>query len=324
MHGQFAWYDLLTPDIAAARTFYAAVTGWGTQPWKPAGGGVGGEYTMWTVGGGGTPFAGVMRMPSEQIALGIQPHWLAHVAVDSVDDSARKAGSLGGKVLHGPEDIPDVGRFAIVQDPQGGMTSIFAARGGWSGWDGTPEIGRFSWHELMTTDVAAAFRFYSGLFGWKKTGEFDMGPHGKYLMYGLRGRMFGGIFARRPEHGTMGPNWTFYVNVPELDRAVAAASSRGGRVKQGPMDVPGGDRVAVLADSQGAIFALHEVARSKKTLASPRRKSSAKGARRKSTAKAARRKVAAKRAGKRAAPRPSARGKTRPTRRKASPRRGRR
>lgn len=281
MHGQFAWYDLITPDVPAAKTFYAAVTGWGTRPWKPGGGG--GPYTMWTAGG--APFAGVMPMPSEQTALGIQPHWLAHVTVDSVDRAARKAESLGGTVMHGPEDIPDVGRFAIVQDPQGAMLSIFEARGGgWSGWDGTPSIGRFSWHELMTTDVAAAFRFYAGMFGWDKTGEIDVSPDGKYLMYGLRGKSFGGIFARRPEHGAMAPNWTFYVNVEALDLALAKASSRGARVKQGPMEVSGGDRIVILADPQGAVFALHELARSKRRVAGARKKSSARP-RKKSSAK---------------------------------------
>jgi len=161
------------------------------------------------------------------------------------------------------------------------------------GWDGTPSLGRFTWHELMTTDIHAAFRFYGGLFGWENMEEMDMGPGiGTYLEYGKGGKMFGGMFARRPEHGNTPPNWIFYVNVADLDAALKATTRGGGSVKMGPMEVPGGSRVATCSDPQGTMFALHQSP--KKAAARPAAKKSA----RKATKKVAAKKSSAKKAAK--------------------------
>src|SRR6476659_2614875 len=109
MHGQFSWYDLLTPDAAPATKFYPAVTGWGTQEWDKS------PYTMWTAAG--RPMGGINPITPEQSAQGVRPHWLAYVTVDDVERVTNKTRSAGGRVMHGPEDIPNVGRFAILQDP---------------------------------------------------------------------------------------------------------------------------------------------------------------------------------------------------------------
>ena len=103
MHGQFAWYDLMSPDAAASQKFYLPVTGWKTETWK-------GDYTMW-VGPHG-PLGGIGPVTPADIP----PHWLAYVNVDNVDTAAAKVTALGGKVMHGPEQIPDVGRFARHPD----------------------------------------------------------------------------------------------------------------------------------------------------------------------------------------------------------------
>jgi len=286
MHGQFAWYDLVTPDVAAATKFYPAVTGWGTMPWAD------GAYTMWAANN--QPLGGIAPISREQSAQGIPPHWLAYVAVGDVDSSARTASALGGQVLHGPEDIPDVGRFAIIRDPQGGMVAIFrSSNASDGGWDGTPKSGHFSWHELMTTDIDGALRFYKGLFGWDKIEETDMSPGERYLEYGLNGKMFGGIYKRRPEHGDMPTSWTFYVNVPDLDASVKAVKRQGGKVMMGPMEVPGGDRVAMCMDSQGASFALHQ---RKAATSAGGRKTAKKSAKKTSARKTSARKASAKKA----------------------------
>jgi predicted enzyme related to lactoylglutathione lyase len=280
MHGQFAWYDLVTPDVAAAKKFYPSVTGWKTQPWAD------GSYTMWAVGD--QPLGGIAPISPEQTAQGIPPHWIAYVSVGDVDASARAATALGGQVLHGPEDIPDVGRYAIVRDPQGGMLAIFTSKNSSDGgWDGSPASGRFSWHELMTTDIDGALRFYKGLFGWDKIEEMDMSPGERYLEYGLGGKMFGGIYKRRAEQGDMPTSWTFYVNVPDVDASLKAVKRQGGTVLMGPMAVPGGSVVAMCMDPQGAAFALHQSPRKSSTARQkPGRKSPAKKAR-KSPAKKA-------------------------------------
>src|SRR5206468_11556276 len=113
-------------------------------------------------------------------------------------------------------------------------------------------------HELMTTDYRGAFEFYRQLFGWEKQQEMDMGPDGMYLMYGKDGKMFGGIYNRPASAGAVPPSWTFYVNVKDVNKAAAATKKGGGRVTREPMDVPGGSRVAMVADPQGAGFAVHQ------------------------------------------------------------------
>ncbi|MFN8581387.1 MAG: VOC family protein [Gemmatimonadaceae bacterium] len=175
MHGQFIWYELTTPDVAAAKKFYPRFTGWGTQPFDN-------DYTMWTTGG--APFAGLFHLKDEMRQQGIPPNWMAYVESSNVDDTIKKATSLGGAVMFGPQDIPNVGRFVVLADPQGAVFGVYKSANDLRAWDGTPVVGRFSWHELMTTDYQKAFEFYSALFGWEKTGEMDMGGGNMYFMFG--------------------------------------------------------------------------------------------------------------------------------------------
>jgi predicted enzyme related to lactoylglutathione lyase len=249
MHGQFIWYELTTPDVAGARKFYPSITGWGTQQFDR-------DYVMWTVDS--VPMAGIFHLGQEQRQKGIPPNWMPYVAVDSVDESARKVALLGGRVVHGPAEIPGTGRFAVVQDPQGATFGIYKAKTGRDGWDGTPRLGHFSWHELMTLDYNKAFEFYRQVFGWEKTGEMDMGPGGKYFMFGKKSVPYGGMYNRPPEMSGMSPFWMLYVNVRDVHKAVETATKAGAFVKQPPMEIPGG-MIAILGDPQGAGFAVHAV-----------------------------------------------------------------
>ena len=247
MHGQFVWYELTTPDVDAARKFYPPITGWGTQQFDK-------DYTMWTTGG--APFAGIFKLGPEQSQKGIPPNWMPYIEAGNVDDSARKVTALGGTVVVPPTDIPGTGRFAVVRDPQGATFGLYKSNTASRAWDGTPTLGRFSWHELMTTDYKKAFDFYRQLFGWEKTGEMDMGEGNPYFMYGMKGKMYGGMFTRPPEMAGMSPFWMIYVNVKDVKKAVDVATKAGAWVKQPPMDVPGG-MIAIMGDPQGAAFAVH-------------------------------------------------------------------
>jgi uncharacterized protein len=252
MHGQFTWYELMTTDVPGAVKFYPMVTGWGIEEWDKA------HYTMWT--SGGKPLGGVMELSPEQRARGTRSSWLPYVAVNDVDDSAKKAASLGGKVHVPPQDIPGTGRFAVLQDPQGAFFAIYKSNNPEPGFDGTRSPGRFSWHELMTTDYKAALEFYRTLFGWEKLQANDMGDLGVYLEFGMNGKMFGGMFNRTPEMSQVPPFWLSYVAVPDLKRATDVATRNGAKIVNGPMEVPGGDWIVVMADPQGAAFALHQAA----------------------------------------------------------------
>lgn len=246
--GLFVWYEHLTKDVAAAVAFYSDVVGWKTQPF-----GAGGDYTMW-VGGQG-PLGGVMELPAEAAKMGAQPHWMAHVQVDDVDATAELAKKLGGKVWKEPEDIPTVGRFAVLADPQGPVFSVFKPNSPMTLHDPAKD-GEFCWNELLTSDSAAAARFYAELLGWKILQELDMGPMGTYRIFGVDERRLGGMMTT--PKGAPPPMWNHYVSTSDLDAAIGRATRRGGKVMNGPVEVPGGGRIAQLLDPQGAAFALHQ------------------------------------------------------------------
>jgi predicted enzyme related to lactoylglutathione lyase len=244
--GTFVWYELLTEDPKKAIAFYGNVIGWGTQPF-------GETYNMWTAGK--TPIGGVMGIDDAQMRAGTKPHWWAHVLADDVDALTKKAVSLGAKVVLQPTDIPTVGRFSIVDDPQGAEIALFTPLDASMSRPETPSDGFMSWHELMTDDQEAAFRFYSQLFGWQKT-DAVQSPMGVYQMYGKNGQTYGGI-GGRPKDYPYGPHWLYYTKVADLDAALERVKKGGGQVLHGPMEVPGGSRVAQCKDPQGALFALH-------------------------------------------------------------------
>jgi predicted enzyme related to lactoylglutathione lyase len=206
---------------------------------------------MWTANG--TPIGGVMPLPPGSPA---PPHWLAYIAVPDTDAAARQAASLGGRVYHGPEDIPNVGRFAIMADPQGAVFALFTALPGHESPDAPAAVGEFSWHELMADDWKSAWTFYEAMFGWKKQSEHDMGPMGVYVEFERNGRALGGMFSKGPDM-RMPANWMQYIRVDSADRVVEAVKANGGTVLNGPMEVPGGDRIAQCMDPQGAAFAIH-------------------------------------------------------------------
>ena len=248
--GRFVWHDLMTTDTEGAKKFYSEVAGWGTQEWQ----GGGGPYTMWT--NNGVPFGGMTTLNEEMKKNNVPPHWLPSVGVENVDDTVAKATQLGATIVAPPMDIPGAGRYAIFADPQGATIAIFAPDGDMQSAppEGPPKNGEFSWHELTTSDHLAAFDFYSQLFGWVKNGEFDMGPMGMYLMYGKGETMYGGMFTRMPDMPP--PMWLGYIKVADTKESAKTIARMGGKVMREPMEVPGGDWIAIASDPQGAMTAV--------------------------------------------------------------------
>jgi predicted enzyme related to lactoylglutathione lyase len=250
--GRFVWYDLMTTDTKAAIGFYSEVVGWKTQEFPGEG-----HYTMWL--GGQGPLGGVMALPDEVKKMGVPPNWMANVEVADVDKTVARVRELGGRVHREPSNIPTVGRFAVIADPQGAAVSIFKPDNAMTGHDSTKH-GEFVWNELVTTDQTAAFAFYHEIFGWEKLLDHDMGPMGNYLIYGRNGQQLGGMF-NKPKEMPMPPSFIYYVQVDSLDAALACAKNMGAKVLNGPMEVPGGARIVQLMDPQGAAIALHENAK---------------------------------------------------------------
>jgi predicted enzyme related to lactoylglutathione lyase len=247
--GRFYWYDLMTTDVDGAKSFYTKLIGWGTTLWE------GGDqpYTMWTTKD--QPIGGVMTLPEEARKAGAPPHWLSHVLVPKVDETLEQAKKLGGSVMVPGTDVPTVGRFGVLQDPQGGMIAVFAADKVEP--ESPPHVGTFSWNELATSDPEAAWSFYESLFGWEKADAMDMGEMGTYQMYKKKGGQWplGGIFKRPAEMPATA--WLYYAMVKDVHESVETVKKLGGKVLNGPMEVPGGDFIAQCMDPQGAAFALH-------------------------------------------------------------------
>jgi predicted enzyme related to lactoylglutathione lyase len=252
IRGRFIWHELMTTDPEAAGAFYSKVVPWKTQPSGMP------SYTLWLAGN--TQTGGLMALPEDSQAAGTPPHWLIYLGTPDVDATVSQAEGLGAKVLKPAADIPNVGRFAVLADPQGATFAVYtpgtSVEGGGSG--GAPEPGEYMWHELATTDPEGALAFYTELFGWSKGEAHDMGNM-TYQIFDYAnptGMGVGGIY--RVQGASTPSHWLSYVRVSNVEKAVAAAKANGGRVLNGPMEVPGGSWIAMLLDPQGGEFALVE------------------------------------------------------------------
>lgn len=238
----FVWYELMTTDTKAAQEFYRGVVGWGTQdgPVPDM------AYTIFTAGG--TPVGGLMHHAAP-------PGWMGYVGVKNVDEVAEQATRLGGSICVPPTDIPTVGRFAVVADPQEAVFALFSTTE--PGAD-TPSAlgmpGAINWHELLAGDWRKALDFYGEMFGWEKGDAMDMGATGTYQIFTIGGVPAGGMFDRPPSEPK--PYWRYYVNVEDIEAASARVTAGGGTIANGPMQVPGGDWIIHGLDPQGAMFAL--------------------------------------------------------------------
>ena len=246
--GTFVWYELQTTDVLGATAFYGDVIGWDAENYSGAM-----PYTRWTVGG--NPIGGLMTLPEDARQAGARPHWMGYVATADVDALTRKATSLGATACVPPTDIPEVGRFSVIVDPQGASLALFKGLGAASPQPKEPAPGCFLWHELLADDWEPEMRFYAQLFGWQRTEDVDMGGF-TYHVYGKGGRSFGGMM-NRPGGYPLRPHWLYYVRVQDLDDALKRVTLNGGSVWSGPMAIPGGQRIAQCGDPQGATFALH-------------------------------------------------------------------
>ena len=246
---KFVWYELMTPDAKAAEAYYSHVIGWTMQD----AGMPGGAYTL--LSAGGHTLGGLMALPPEAAAMGTPTCWTGYIGVDDVDASAARIASRGGKVLRSPEDIPGVGRFAVVADPHGAAFIVFRGNAAEAPPAPAPDMpGSIGWHELHASDGPAAMAFYAEQFRWTQADAMDMGPMGLYQLFTTGGNAVGGIMTKMPEMPV--PFWLYYINVEAIDAAAQRATAGGGKVINGPMEVPGGSWIVNCIDPQGAHFAM--------------------------------------------------------------------
>ena len=248
--GDYIWYELLTSDADAAQSFYTSVLGWSYadsgQPQM--------DYRI--VNAGENSVGGMMPITPDMAAQGAAPIWLGYIAVDDVDATVADLQQRGGSVQMPAMDIPMVGRIAMVTDPQGAPFYVMKPQGSGKSLafaDDCPRPGHCAWNELQTSDQPGAWAFYGEMFGWQQDGEMDMGPMGKYQFI-RHGGVLGAIMPGSAEMGP--PRWTQYFRVENVDTAKSAVEAGGGKVVNGPDEIPGGDFAMNCIDPQGAAFGL--------------------------------------------------------------------
>ena len=248
--GTPVWFELTTPDQDASQSFYEHVAGWtvAASPMAEHGG-----YRVASAPDG-AQVAGLMTPPP-----GVSMHgWALYFGTADVDAAAARVKELGGTIYFGPMDIPQVGRFATVADPQGivfnlmtgsspeGSQAFATAPGG---------LGHGVWVELATPDPDKAFAFYGKMFGWEKAGAMPMGEAGDYAFIGKGESFRPGAVMSSATTGAPA-RWNWYVHVADIDAAITAAKAHGGALLQGPDPIPGGDYSANVSDAHGCQIGL--------------------------------------------------------------------
>jgi hypothetical protein len=241
--GRFIWHELTTPDPKRALAFYGELFAWKAQEIDM---GPMGKYTM--LKAGEHDVGGMVALDGKS---GAPPHWQAYVTAD-VDAATKRAQTLGAKVHVPPTDIPNVGRFSVIADPQGAVIAPFRSNDERAELTGLPPLGTFCWDELITTDPKAALKFYEDVLGWTHD-EMDMGPMGTYYMVKRGDKQAAGIM--KAQDPSAPPFWLSYVVVDDVDGATKRGEGLKAKVIVPPADIPNIGRFSILSDPLGAVFA---------------------------------------------------------------------
>lgn len=250
--GTFTWPELATSDQKAGVAFYKALFGWDVneQPIGPTE-----VYSMFQMRG--KPVGAASTQQPQERQMGVPPHWNSYVTVANVDESAKKAESLGAKLLMPPFDVMDAGRMAVLQDPTGAVFEIWQANRS-IGAEILNEPGALCWTELTTTDTKAAETFYTGLFGWTPKHSTPGSPM-EYTEFSVNGQPSIGMMPKPTHMPAHIPSyWMPYFQVVSTDASVAKVQELGGSIMVPPQDIPNTGRFAIASDPQGAMFAVFQ------------------------------------------------------------------
>ncbi len=242
---KFVWHDLMSLDVEKSKRFYGEMFNWRIWAGKD-----GGPYLH--LSAGEKDIGGMMPLDAKH---GAPSHWVGYISTDNVDEVVTKTTQAGGKLLVGAMDMPRVGRFALVQDPQGGVFSPFKSSTDMTS-PGDPKraAGEFCWDELVVADPAAAVAFYGGIFGWTHE-TMAMPEGGTYYVLKAGADNVAGVMKTpkgAPAHG----HWITYVAVDDTDAARERVSKLGGRPLSEAMTVPNVGRFAYLMDDGKTAFAV--------------------------------------------------------------------
>jgi len=239
--GSFCWIELATSDTASAKSFYTQLFGWSVNESDM---GDGSMYTIFQKNGRNV--AAMYAIRPDQ--AGMPPNWMSYIAVANADAATEKAKHLGATVHAGPFDVSESGRMSVLADPQGASFCVWQANKD-IGIGIRDEINTLCWNELQARDLEGSKEFYVSLFGWRTKDSPE------YTEFHLGEQAIGGMIKSQapPE---VPPYWLPYFAVDDCDATVANAESLGGHPFFPPMDIANVGRFTVLADPQGAAFAV--------------------------------------------------------------------
>mgnify|MGYP000529807448 CR=1 FL=1 len=245
--GTFCWVELVASNSGKAKEFYSKLFGWEINDVPIGDDNV---YSMARIRG--KEAAGLYQRWPEQAEKGVPTHWGSYVSVSNIEETLEQAESLGATIVVEPMDVFDAGRMAAIIDPTGAMISLWQPMKH-IGSMVVSEHGAIVWNELATNDIEKAKEFYTELFGWQAQ---DMDFNGiPYTMFMNGDRPAAGMLPIQ-EEWCVPPIWFVYFAVDDCDAIVDETISLGGKVVNPATDLPEVGRMAFLADSQGATFAV--------------------------------------------------------------------
>jgi hypothetical protein len=250
---RFVWHDLNTRDVDGAKRFYGELFNWSFEKSDN------GPYQH--IKTGAEMIGGVRQMEASER---VPPNWLGYISVDDVPATVAAATAHGGKVYMPTTAMPNVGTFAVVADPTGGVVAPWRSARPEEDQEPTAPtpMHAFCWDELLTLDPAAAAKFYTSVFGWGTESQ-DMGPMGTYTLFtrpGVKNRMqpdkeawAGGMMQAPPTvpHSF----WLAYVQVEDTDVSAERAKKLGATVVVPPTDIPNIGRFCAFMDPANAALA---------------------------------------------------------------------
>ena len=245
--GRFVWHDLVTNDVAAARTFYAGLLGWEFESTTRSGR----PYLI--ARSGGQPAGGVVQRAEGKAGPAT---WLSYLSVDDLERAVQDVTSAGGTVVLAATPVGAYGRVAVVLDPQGAPLGLAGVTGTIAPEPAQPLLHRFFWMEHLAKDGPAALAFYKGLAGY----ESSLAPGESRIEYHVlkRQRSRAGLLQIPPEMEGVQPNWLPYVRVEDPAAMAAKAVSLGGKVVIEPRPDVRKGTLAVVTDPTGAALALQK------------------------------------------------------------------
>jgi predicted enzyme related to lactoylglutathione lyase len=250
--GKFVYHELYSKDPAASKAFYCELFGWTAQdlPLGPDA-----AYTRFMLGD--TLVAGLMPIalipaPDDQKPA---PHWAVYVSVEDVDAATERAVARGGKLLSGPHEVPGMGRWSVMRDPQGAMFRLFKSEAGDGEDVDSRAWGRFCWESLNTSDVPAGVKFYQDVVGWGTTAMGDM-PLFTRKRAGTGEPV--GVASTGEANGA--PHWGTFVSTPDTTATLKKAKALGAKILVERTEIPTVGAFGILIDPTEAQLFLFEPA----------------------------------------------------------------